>query len=267
MAGISERVAYADSYLSFLYMRTVRKEAGLHEVLRNVSLVETDLSEAVRDEVAALRANPEAHVAWADIRVPDTDSEKLSPAVAEFLKNPEGFVVLSPGSAWETKRWHTEGFRGVASSLEQRSTRVVIVGAPSDREVCEQVARGTNALNVCGQTSLEDLIALIRRASCVVCNDSLALHVCSATKTPVVVVFCATSPRFGFGPWRNRAVVLEKTDLFCKPCRRHGSRSCPIGTNACMTGVSSAEVVCAVDAFLGEQGGRGSAVRLRVVES
>ena len=267
MACIPERVGYADSYLKFLYTRTVRKDAGRHEVLRNISLVESDLEQHTQAEVAALREASDATVSWADIRVPETDTSKVSPVVAEFLARQERFVVLSPGSAWETKRWYTEGFKGVAQSLDERSVRVVIVGAPNDSEVCEQVAQGTNGLNVCGQTSIEDLIALIRGASCVVCNDSLALHVGSGTKTPAVAVFCATSPRFGFGPWRNRAVVLEKGDLFCKPCRRHGSRTCPTGTNACMTGVSSAEVVCAVDAFLGQQGSRGSAGRLRVVES
>ena len=267
VAGIPERVAYADSYLKFLYTRTVRKDARLHEVLRNVSLVERELDEQRESEFVALRDDSNAQVSWADIRVPETDTAKLSPVVAEFLQPREPFVVVSPGSAWETKRWYTEGFRGVVQALDKRSTRVVVVGAPSDSAVCDEVTKGTNASNLCGKTSIEDLIALVRRASCVVCNDSLALHVCSATKIPAVVVFCATSPTFGFGPWRNRAVVLEKKDLFCKPCRRHGSRSCPTGTNACMTGVSSAEVVCAVDAFLGEQGSRGSAHRLRVVES
>lgn len=267
LARIPERVGYSDSYLSFLYTRTVRKDLRCHEVVRNLSLVQSGLGEGAQRDLLALKDASTAEVSWADIRVPDSDAEKISPVVAEFLARPEPFVVLSPGSAWETKRWHTEGFQGVARSLDQRGLRVVVVGAPSDSEVCERVTEGTLGIDLCGKTSIEDLIALIRRAACVVCNDSLALHVCSATKTPVVAVFCATSPRFGFGPWRNRATVVEKSDLFCKPCRRHGSRSCPTGTNACMTGVSSAEVVCAVDAFLGEQGSRESAVRLRVVES
>lgn len=267
MAGIPQRIAYSDSYGRFLYTRTVRKDVRLHEVLRNVSLVEGELSEQSRSDFKALAEAPDAQVSWADIRVPKSDNAQISQVVAEFIASPEPYVVLSPGSAWETKRWHTDGFRAVARALDQRSVRVIVVGAPSDRNVCQQVVEGTSALNVCGQTSIEDLISLVRGASCVVCNDSLALHVCSATKTPAVAVFCATSPRFGFGPWRNRAVVLEKSDLFCKPCRRHGSRSCPTGTNACMTGVSSAEVVCAVDAFLGQQGSRGPAGCLRVVES
>jgi heptosyltransferase-2 len=100
--------------------------------------------------------------------------------------------------------------------------------------------------NLCGETSLLDLVELIRGASVVVCNDSVALHIASATQTPVVVVFCSTSPRFGFGPWGTEARILEKDGLFCKPCSRHGRRVCPNGTNACMTGVTSSQVVQAV---------------------
>ena len=143
----------------------------------------------------------------------------------------------------------------------------MIVGAQADVPTARRVSEGLDVEDLCGETSLEELIAIIRGASCVVCNDSLALHICSATKTPVVVIFCATSPLFGFGPWRNRSVVLEKRDLFCKPCHRHGARVCPTGTRLCMTGVSSSEVVCAVDGFLGEMGDRPRARYLPVVES
>lgn len=267
LAGIPERVAYSDASLGFLYTDRVAKTAGAHDVLRTIELIQGELDDATRHQLDRLRVSPDAHAPWADIRVPEGDEARLSERVREIVGGGDPYVVLSPGSAWPTKQWDADGFRGVARAYRERGIRVVAVGAKADIPTAGRVTEGLDVDNLCGETTLEELIAIIRGASCVVCNDSLALHISSATKTPVVVIFCATSPRFGFGPWRNRSVILEKGDLFCKPCHRHGSRSCPTGTRLCMTGVTSTEVVCAVDGFLGEMESRHQARYLPVVES
>ncbi len=267
LAGIPERVGYSDAPLGFLYTERVAKRVGVHDVLRTVDLIKGELDDVTRHQFERLCVSPDDHATWADIRVPESDGSNLSERVRTLVEGEEPYVVLSPGSAWPTKQWDAAGFRGVAKRYRERGVRVVIVGAKADIPTARRVTEGLDVEDLCGETSLEELFGIIRGASCVVCNDSLALHICSATKTPVVVVFCATSPRFGFGPWRNRSTIIEKSDLFCKPCHRHGSRACPTGTRLCMTGVSATEVVCAVDQFLGEREGGRQAPYLPVVES
>lgn len=93
-------------------------------------------------------------------------------------------------------------------------------------------------------------MAVMQKARLVVCNDSMSLHMASALKVPTVAIFCATSPTFGYGPWQNQAIVVERRDLACKPCRPHGSRRCPNGTEACMRGLAADEVISAVDRLL-----------------
>jgi heptosyltransferase-2 len=267
LAGIPERVAFSDASLGFLYTRRIEKNAALHDVLRSTDLIKDELDDVTRHQFQRLCLSADEHAVWADLRVPDADGARLSERVSAIIHREGPYIVLSPGSAWPTKQWDAQGFRAIAKRYLERGIKVVVLGAKGDVATCHLVSEGLAIDNLCGETSLEELIEIIRGAACVVCNDSLALHICSATKTPVVVVFCATSPRFGFGPWRNQAVVLEKSDLFCKPCHRHGARSCPTGTRLCMTGVSPLEVVCAVDGFLGKQRGRSQAPYLPVVES
>jgi heptosyltransferase-2 len=247
-AKIPHRVGFSDAALSFLYTERVAKRDDVHDVARNLRLVSGALTEVVRTKVDAL-SHPSLHTptSCARLQVPAVEREEIAEPVRSIVSGAAPYVVLVPGSAWETKRWDWNGFREVAKALRGRGLRVVVAGAPQERELCGAVSRGLSVDNVCGETTLLDMVGLVRGAAALVCNDSLALHIASATQTPTVAIFCATSPRFGFGPWQNHAVVVEKEGLYCKPCHRHGSHSCPNGTKACMTGVTSGDVLRALD--------------------
>ncbi len=263
-SGIRDRIAYSDAFLGALYSRRVRRSSVVHEVIRNLQLVMEDLHGEVQAQVQHLVEKGEhAEAQFARLRAPEPCHEELSPKVRDVLGGGFPYIVIAPGSAWETKQWSPERFRELAAEVVRRNTRVVITGAPSDKPACDAVSRdlpGDFVCNLCGETSVLEIVGLIKGAQALVCNDSLALHIASAVQTPTVAVFCATSTAFGFGPWQNRAVVVEKQGLFCKPCSRHGSRRCPTGTRMCMTGVSSAQVLRPLEDFMVEKGiwSRGS---------
>jgi ADP-heptose:LPS heptosyltransferase len=85
-----------------------------------------------------------------------------------------------------------------------------------------------------------------------------------ARNVPVVAIFCATTPSLGYGPYGDRAVVVEKKDLFCRPCRRHGSPTCPRGTEDCMRQVTVADVLAGVDTLVANTGTKATFVSLPV---
>ena len=231
LAGIPHRVGFAEARGACLYHERRVRRRDQHDVLRNLDLVRPEMTG--REPTAALRLFPPA-----DAEV----SEEVRGAAGAG-----GYVVLVPGSVWATKRWSWREYREVARELLARGERVVVVGAPDEVGVAEQVARGLPVVNLAGRTSVQELIWIISRAGRVVCNDSVALHIASARRVPTVAIFCATIPEWGFGPWQNeRAVVLGKEHLPCRPCRRHGSATCPTGTELCMRGVRAAEVLAAL---------------------
>jgi heptosyltransferase-2 len=145
--------------------------------------------------------------------------------------------------------WHWKGYREVAQFLLTRGFPVVLLGGPSDEEVNAMVAQGLEVLNLAGKTSIAEAMYVIKNARLVVCNDSMVLHIASAFKVPNVAIFCATSPQLGFYPWKNKAVVVEK-NLPCRPCSRHGRKTCPTGTEACMKELSHFEVMSATKRLL-----------------
>jgi len=47
------------------------------------------------------------------------------------------------------------------------------------------------------------------------------------------VLFCSTSPKFGFGPLSDKSEVIEVMNLACRPCGLHGKNTCPNGHFDC----------------------------------
>jgi heptosyltransferase-2 len=234
-SGIPRRIGFSEAKLRFLYHETWPRNPLDHDVLRNLSI---------------LKGHGEPQTFDTDMRLfaplPEELGEEAGKAV---LENEDPYAVLVPGSAWETKMWHHEGFRRTALHLMEKGFRVVLLGAPEDMETNRKVAEGIPVVDLAGKTSIADALYIVKHAKLVVCNDSMSLHMASAFKIPTVVFFCATSPSFGFGPWKNNAVVVEK-ELTCKPCSRHGERRCPNGTYACMREIPFDHVAEAIERVL-----------------
>lgn len=171
---------------------------------------------------------------------------------ARGLEPERPWVILAPGSAWATKRWTTEGFARLARWLQGRGFAVVLVGTQSEKALCERVrkASGSDAVNLAGATALPLLAALLARSRMLIGNDSGTGHLAAAVGTPVITIFGPTTPELGYRPLGRRVLTVELPEpLECRPCGRHGSRSCPRGHHRCMRELSAEEVVRQIEAW------------------
>ncbi|MBX9791294.1 MAG: lipopolysaccharide heptosyltransferase II [Pirellulales bacterium] len=157
----------------------------------------------------------------------------LPPAVderANELLAGEGLIgqrysVISPSTTWETKFWSPEHFGEVARHLSARGLRVLVVGAPSERERCRMVAEQCpGAIDLAGRTSLGVLAAVMRQAAICVTNDSGTMHLAAALGRPFVSVFGPTNP-VRTGPYQRPDAVV-RLDLECSPCLLRKLRHC-----------------------------------------
>jgi heptosyltransferase-2 len=168
-----------------------------------------------------------------------------------------GLLVIAPGAAWETKRWPVARFAELVRRLVPgRLPHVAIVGTAADRAHAATIARTMEhagapsaVLDLTGRTSTAELVALLARASLLVANDSAPGHVAAALGRPVVSLFGPTVPAQGFAPLGTRVRIVERT-LRCRPCTRHGSAYCPIGTHECLAGVAADDVARSALALL-----------------
>jgi heptosyltransferase II len=231
-ARVPRRIGFDASRGAWLFHERVRRDPARHDVERNLALLEP---------LGGWAEPPEPHV--------PVQPEAATRAAVLVPPDDRPLVVMAPGSVWATKRWTPGGFAVVARRLDAAGARVVLIGGTGDVDVASHVAAltGGHAQSLAGRTDLATSVALIARAAVLVGNDSAPMHIAGARGVPVVAVFCATTPALGYGPWGPRARVID-VDLACRPCGRHGGRSCPRGTEDCMRLVDPERVLDAVRA-------------------
>ena len=147
-------------------------------------------------------------------------------------------IAFAPGAEFgSAKRWPAERFGELADLILARylDARIILLGSPKDRPVCEEVAGGRAGIhNLAGKTSLAEAIALIASAGAMVSNDSGLLHIASALNRPVVALYGPTDPLHA-PPFSDLAQSLY-LHLECAPCKQ---RECPLGHHACMQGIAA----------------------------
>src|SRR3989442_3996285 len=127
-------------------------------------------------------------------------------------------VAMNPSARWNTKRWPLESFAAVGDRLqEDEAAGVVLIGGRDERHVGKQVLRAmrTAPIDLMGQTTLKELIALLRRVRLLVTNDSGPMHLAAAVGTPVIALFGPTDPA-RTGPYGAGHTVL-RSGLPCRP--------------------------------------------------
>jgi len=241
LAGIPLRIGFRQSPGWFLYHRTAHRDRDRHEVERILCLMR------------AFGIEPEACDRQPFVAYGKAADEKAQALLREAaIQERESIFIICPGSVWPTKRWTVEGYAALVQRLEHDYGRVLICGGLEDVEVARAVHEqaGKQGLNLTGRADLQTFMALVDRARVVLSNDSAPMHIAAARNVPVVAIFCATTPSLGYGPYSNRAIVVEKKTLFCRPCSRHGAVSCPRRTEECMRTVTVHEVLAGLEEVL-----------------
>lgn len=162
----------------------------------------------------------------------------------------ERIAVMTPGARWETKVWPAAHFAAVADHLRRaHGLRVVLTGGPAEAADCQAVMAAARepVVNLCGRSSLSELVALIDRSALLVSNDSGPMHIAAARHRPVIGVFGPTSAA-RTGPYSPHARVVRR-GLPCSPCFLRRRVQCPHG-HACLQDLGPAPVNEAADALL-----------------
>jgi lipopolysaccharide heptosyltransferase III len=175
------------------------------------------------------------------------DRERAHELLAQHGLESKRFIQLHPGSRWLFKCWTAEGYAALVEALIAENWRIVVTGAPDERErrLVDEIiglipeSRRQGVSNLAGMLTLRELAALTQQARAFVGVDSAPMHIAAAMRTPVVALF-GPSGDVEWGPWQVTHRVVASTEHPCRPC---GIDGCGGGkVSECLTTLSVARV-------------------------
>jgi ADP-heptose:LPS heptosyltransferase len=108
------------------------------------------------------------------------------------------FVALNPGAGWSTKRWPAAHFAALAEALAGDGMQCVLLGGSgaADRAAALEVIEACREApaSLVGETSIAELIALVRLCSAHVGGDTGSSHIAAAVGVPAIGLYSITRP-------------------------------------------------------------------------
>ena len=161
------------------------------------------------------------------------------------------YITLVPGAAWPQKTWLVDHYKGLVNLIVNKlGLSIVIIGSRNDR-ICSAIAKDKSKqiLDLHGKLDIRKSLAIISLGEMTIGSDTGMVHASEALGVPVAMVMGPTNAQTGGGISLERSVVIEK-DIWCRPCSQNGKRPCYRSQQYCMTEISTADVLRAVQGVL-----------------
>jgi heptosyltransferase-2 len=183
------------------------------------------------------------------LNVSTTAKQSVEKKMQDANINSESIYAICPGAEYgPSKRWPTEHFAGLAQDLiaQNSNNQIILLGSKGDhalaQEITSQVKQAGNIHNWCGNTSLDEAIALIDMSKALVSNDSGLMHIGAALQIPQVAIFGSSDPAHT-PPLSDRAKIMW-LNMSCSPCHK---RECPLGHLRCLKDILPEQVLATLN--------------------
>jgi ADP-heptose:LPS heptosyltransferase len=172
------------------------------------------------------------------------DNAYIRSRLGDIINASDQYVVVAPGAANRDKRFSEEGFAVVCDEIAKKfKHKIVFVGDWEDKKITCRVLEmmSSPAINLCGETTLTQLAAVLRHSSLALVNDSAPMHMASYLNIPTVAIFGPSNPSL-YGPWSDKHIVLHNNKT-CQKCLNPASET----LHKCMQAISTEEILRAVN--------------------
>lgn len=128
-------------------------------------------------------------------------------------------LLIAPSSSKSYKNWTVEGYAAIADHAAALGYQVILCGGPDDKEkkLSKEIVVRCNykPVDLVGQTTLKQLMALIHQANIVLAPDTGPIHMATAAGVPVVGLYAHHNPE-RTGPYFSRDHVVSVYETLIK---------------------------------------------------
>lgn len=159
-------------------------------------------------------------------------------------------IVLAPFSNSAIRDWPAGHFADLIGLLLERWKGhgiIRVIGTPSQRQRANFIVRrypADRVVNDCGRLSWPIVVEQVRRAACVIGNNSGIAHLAGSLDVKTVCIFGGSHQRVEWRPLGFNVTLLSRA-IACSPCQLDHGRNCHYGL-ACLREITPEEVCVAV---------------------
>lgn len=133
-----------------------------------------------------------------ELDIPKKDVEYVEKYLVEKgIKHSDSFITIAPCALYYWRSWRPERFAQVALRIaNDYKCKVVLVGTRGDRGILDEINElpDCKTMNSAGDLTLTQVVALIRKSTVFIGNDSGLIHIAAAVKTPMIQLFGPGEP-------------------------------------------------------------------------
>jgi ADP-heptose:LPS heptosyltransferase len=199
MAGIPKVLAYCRENPYDLITDWIPDEEPYsfmrHQVRRDLDLVATIGAVTNQDEISIN----------VSVELTESVSEKLQALGVQIVRP---WLVLHPGVSEEKRKYPQEDWVRLGKKLASDGYQLLITGSDKEKDIAESLssAIGEGAYSLAGICNFGEFTALIKMAPLVVSVNTATIHIASATKTSVIVLYALSNPQHL--PWKARGAYF-----------------------------------------------------------
>lgn len=216
LSGIKNRIGTGYRWYSFLFNRKIfehRKYAEKHELEYNLNLLSVfGIYEKVQPGCVSFNIN-----------ISDQSREKVNNLLSHhsfLLYKP--IIIIHPGSGGSAVNLPIKSFKELIELISQKiDVGIILTGSEVEKELCDQLVLNERILNLAGELTLSELIALIDRAALFISNSTGPLHIAAALNKHTIgfypkILSCSAKR---WGPYSTKSKVFMP-EIDCTNCSR-----------------------------------------------
>ncbi|MGI2258573.1 glycosyltransferase family 9 protein [Shewanella sp. GXUN23E] len=146
-----------------------------------------------------------------NIPVPETDTEFAKAQIPDDSKA----LIICPAASKAERNWMADRYAAIADYAADKGFKVYLCGGPSalEKQLSGDIISHsqTGIVNLVGQTSLTQLLALLKQAALVIAPDTGPAHMAVTQGTPVIGLYAHSNPG-RTGPYLCRDWVVSVYD-------------------------------------------------------
>ncbi len=167
-------------------------------------------------------------------------------------------IGIAPSAHHPSKQWPKEYFKQLISDLDEKYDEVsfFVFGGKDDTNTSGFICHGLENIDVTdftGKLSISGTAQKIDECDLLISNDTGLVHIATARRIKLLVIFGSTVPELGFAPYASYAscdtnsLVVENNSIRCRPCTHIGRSKCPKSHLDCLKTISTKDVADSVE--------------------